>query len=128
MEQESVITKASRHITMVQDMRTYAISLKEIAKRHHKEKVKWANLTITEVADYAQNLGMPHFGSEQPGDLYYYSDLSVYVYGVAREYTDLETLTAYYYTEDIGKKGGNNVASLLLKKMKIQGWIEKKQN
>jgi hypothetical protein len=32
--------------------------------------------------DHAQNLGIPHFSGEQPGDTYYYFPLSVYYFGI----------------------------------------------
>jgi hypothetical protein len=28
-------------------------------------------------ADYAQNLGLPHFGAKQPADIYCFSELTV---------------------------------------------------
>ena len=65
------------------------------------------------VADYAQNMCLPNFASEQPGATYYYSPFNVYVFGVVD--ASIDSLTAYMYPEDIGKKGGNNVASLLMR-------------
>lgn len=67
------------------------------------------------VADYAQNLGLPHFGGEQPGDTYYFSPLAVYCFGVVDASRSPEVLHCFGYTEDQGSKGGNNVASLLLR-------------
>ena len=75
------------------------------------------------VADYAQNLGAPHFGGEQPGDSYYYSPLSVYCFGVVDVCGEEDILHAYGYTEDHGAKGGNNVASLLMKALQDLGWL-----
>ena len=66
------------------------------------------------VGDYAQNLGVPHFGGEQPGDTCYYSPLSVYCFGVVDVCGEQDKLHAYGYTEDQGGKGGNNVTSLLM--------------
>lgn len=75
------------------------------------------------VADYCQNLGLPHFGGEQPGDTYYYSPLAVYCFGVVDATATPDRLLAYGYTEDQGAKGGNNVASLLMKALKDLGWL-----
>jgi hypothetical protein len=35
------------------------------------------------ICDYAQNLGLPHIGEEQPADIYYISELSVNIFGIA---------------------------------------------
>jgi hypothetical protein len=75
------------------------------------------------VADYSQNLGLPHFGEEQPGDTYYFSPLSVFVFGVVDVSYTPEKLFAYGYTEDQGLKGGNNVASLVMHALKSFGWL-----
>ena len=75
------------------------------------------------VADYCQNLSIPHFGSEQPGDTYYFSPLFVYVFGVADVSGEKSKLLAYGYSEDQGGKGGNNVASLLIKAIEDLGWL-----
>jgi len=76
------------------------------------------------VVDYAQNLGLPHFGGEQPGDTYYYSPLAVYCFGVVDTSCTPEVLHCYGYTEDHGTKGGNNVASLIMKALSDFGWID----
>jgi hypothetical protein len=75
------------------------------------------------VADYAQNLGLPHFGGEQPGDTYYYSPLAVYCFGLVDASQSPEQLHCFGYTEDEGAKGGNNVASLIMKALKDMNWI-----
>ena len=62
---------------------------------------------------------MPVFQSEQAGCSYYFSPLTVNNCGVvdhAHTYPDgkvSEHMHAHVYTEDIGKKGSNNVVSLM---------------
>jgi hypothetical protein len=67
------------------------------------------------IGDYAQNLELPHFGAEQPHDIYYFSALTVNIFGLADVTKFPTTMHAYGYLEDKGGKGGNNVASLLIK-------------
>jgi hypothetical protein len=68
----------------------------------------------TFVADYCQNMGLPHFGLEQPGETYYMSPLNVYTFGVVDCSTVPAHLAAYIYLEgEAQKKGGNGVVSLL---------------
>lgn len=75
------------------------------------------------VADYSQNLGLPHFGTEQPGDIYYFSPLSVFIFGITDVSCTPEVLHACGYTEDQGLKGGNNVASLIMHTLQHLGWL-----
>ncbi len=73
------------------------------------------------VVDYGQNMELPVYNQEQPGVTYYYNSLSVYNLGVvnhAHEYpTDegKEHMYVHIYHEGVGKKGANNVASLIMK-------------
>jgi len=76
------------------------------------------------IGDYAQNLELPHFGAEQPQDIYYFSAITVNVFGIADVTRSPTHMIAYGYTEDQGSKGGNNVASLLVKGLHDLGWIQ----
>ena len=75
------------------------------------------------MADYCQNLSIPYFGGEQPGDTYYFSPLFIYVFGIADVSEEKAKLKAYGYSEDQGGKGGNNVASILMQALRDLGWI-----
>jgi hypothetical protein len=63
------------------------------------------------VIDYPQNMYLPNFAAEQPEETYYYSPLNAYVLGIVD--TSINQLAAHTYFEYDGKKGGNNVASLV---------------
>ena len=63
---------------------------------------------------------LPVFNDNQPGCTYYYSPLGVYNLGVVNhdDYGDgefKEHMYAHVYHESDGKKGANNVASLIMK-------------
>ena len=81
--------------------------------------IVWPNNTVCLCGDYSQNLSLPNFGGEQPGDTYYFSPLSISCFGLVNHSTEI--LTAYVYPEGVGKKGGNNVASLIFKYLKENG-------
>ncbi len=86
------------------------------AKKDHSEKVH------TFVVDYGQNMELPSYNSEQPGTTYYFSPLTVLNLGVVNHthmYNDgrvSEHMHAHLYHEGVGKKGANNVASLIVKR------------
>ena len=77
--------------------------------------------TYTFVVDYGQNMEIPVFNDKQPGPTYYYSPVGVYNLGVvnhAHVYNDGtigKHMYAHVYNETVGKKGANNVASLIVK-------------
>ena len=53
------------------------------------------------IANFLQNLGTPHFGEEQPGDMYYFSPLSVFQFGIADVTQTPTQLLTYAYTKDV---------------------------
>jgi hypothetical protein len=67
---------------------------------------------------------LPIYNSEQPGTTYYFSPLTVFNLGVvnhAHTYNDghvSEHMHAHLYHEGVGKKGANNVASLIVKTLR----------
>jgi hypothetical protein len=58
-------------------------------------------------------MALPHFGGKQPGETYYFSPLGIYCFGMVDP--TVNKLFAHLYSEGLGKKGGNNVASLIMK-------------
>ena len=78
----------------------------------------------TFVVDYGQNMELPVFNNEQPGITYYYSLLTVNNLGMinhAHEYENREVkehMYAHIYHEGVGKKGANNVVSLIVKTLR----------
>jgi hypothetical protein len=75
----------------------------------------------TFVVDYGQNMELSSYNSEQPGCTYYFSPLTVFNLGVvnhAHEYNYgrmSEHMHVHLFHEGVGKKGANNVASLIVK-------------
>ena len=70
-------------------MRFKCVTFAKRKKNAHACKdnnVPFLERKITKVGDYAQNEGVPHFGCKQPGDIYYFSPLSVYIFGIVRLY------------------------------------------
>jgi hypothetical protein len=117
---EELVKTAARHVEMAQQQRA-------LYQQKRKAAIDTAGLPLEErtlcfVADYAQNMYIPNFAAEQPGATYYYSPLSCYVFGVVD--AAIDQLLAYMYTEDTAKKGGNNMASLLMHHLDQHGIIQ----
>jgi hypothetical protein len=108
---EEIILAAASHVDKQKKQRDLFNELKAQA-RSYLDKPKPLQVR-TFVADFAQNMGVPNFAAEQPGKAYYLSPLNAFVFGVVDCCTDKTTLAAHTYFETDGKKGGNNVASML---------------
>lgn len=119
LESEELILAAAKHVEMEQTQRKYFQDLKQQAfdgRDLPREKRRFAF-----VADYAQNMGVPNFAGEQPGETYYFSPLNGYVFGVVDCSTKPTQMAAHTYFEMDGKKGGNNVASMMWNELERQG-------
>jgi hypothetical protein len=87
-------------------------------KKDHSRRV------YTFVVDHGQNMELPVYNKEQPGCTYYFSPLSIFDLGVVNHayvYDDghvSEHLHCQVYHEGVGKKGANNVASLIVKALR----------
>jgi len=89
------------------------------------EKKPWSKMQDVFIADYCQNMECPYFDLSQPGDTYYFSCISVFCFGISNVGIKDHPLRAYIYLEGEGKKGGNNVASLLMKHLNETGCVDK---
>jgi hypothetical protein len=69
-------------------------------------------------------LSLPNFGQEQPANIYYYSPLTVNVFGCTNLMQNPTEMTAYGYTEAEATKGSSNVSSLLLRAIEHFGWLQ----
>ena len=98
------------------------MSLAKDAKNHYDNNVCWPNRKYSFCSDYCQNMDIPHFGQEQPGETYYYSPLNINCFGCC-DFAKSK-LDAFLYDEGEGKKGGNNVCSMLYKKLEDDGIVE----
>eukprot|EP00957_Ditylum_brightwellii_P134810 10278462-Ditylum_brightwellii.AAC.1 len=70
-----------------------------------------------------QNLNLPNFKGEQPGDTFYLSPLTVLLFGVVDNATENGNghMNAYIWQEFEGERGANNIASCLMKDLQLRG-------
>ena len=122
-KQEKLVMDAAHHVDMARKQREHFREKKEEAYQDRLLEKPPHESVITWVADYAQNVSVPSYCGEQPGDTYYYSPLNTYVFGIADCSTKPTELTAHVCTEDSGKKGGNNVASMIYHELERKGFV-----
>ena len=123
-EREVLLLECAIHIRMAHAQRSlYQVKVSE-AIASAKAGAAHENRIYTFVVDYGQNMELPIYNFQQPGCTYYYSPLSVYNLGMvnhAHAYEDgvvKEHMYAHVYHEGVGKKGANNVASLIIKTLR----------
>jgi hypothetical protein len=109
---ESILLKAALHVQQ-------AMVQRKLANNKIQQAMDTADLPHLErhycfIADYSQNMELPFGGESQPGDSYYFSALKINVFGIVDCSIFGSKLSAHVYHEGVGKKGGNNVASLLV--------------
>jgi hypothetical protein len=118
-----MINKAVRHVRMAKAQHYYLRDSVTAANLDANINATHYDKHYVFICDYAQNIEVPFLGDQQPGETYYLSPKSVYVFGMvdmAHKYNGVvqsvgEHLHAHVYPEKEGDKGSNNVASLIMK-------------
>jgi hypothetical protein len=77
------------------------------------------------VSNNAQNMPLPHYGGGHPGEIYYFSAVTINLFGIFDLSRTPNKLKYYAYRELTGKKVRNNVASLLIQDLHDKSWIRK---
>jgi len=125
LEYEKIILDASKHIEDAVKMQNYANKKMHESLQDKIDNKPWSKMRGVSIADYCQNMECPYFGLWQPGNTYYFSLISVFCFGVSNVGIKDHSLRAYIYLEgEEGKKGRNNVASLLMKHLSETGCID----
>ena len=101
-EQEVSILKLSRHVKAARAQRLLLQKKQKEARDSHYNGADTDNKIRCLVVDYAQNMELPWFGEEQPGEIYYYTPLNVFLLGVVDVVDD--TLHAHLYHEGQAKE------------------------
>ena len=108
------VVDAAEHAKEAQGLREKADKQIQEAIEDHENNQPHEDARCVIIGDYCQNCGIPHVGTHQPGDTYYYSPLKCYVFGIVDCCVPGGELHAYPYHEVMGDKGGNNVASFFM--------------
>ena len=121
-ERGLLILDMAEHVREWKVQREFVRTKMEEAKLDLAQNIQWPYKRYVFVGDYCQNMGLPYFGNEQVGDTYYYSPLTIYIFGMTNYATEI--LNAYVYHEGEAAKGGNNVTSLVWKNFETEGIIK----
>ena len=130
---ERLVLTLARHVTAARLQRKLVIH-KITTARKYAANPESNKKVYTLVVDYCQNLQYPWYGERQPGETYYYPHVRVYCLGIV-DVADITVtangepdakLHAHLYSEGEGDghKGGNNVASLIMKQLEAFGWLK----
>ncbi|OEU05772.1 hypothetical protein FRACYDRAFT_258320 [Fragilariopsis cylindrus CCMP1102] len=121
------MVKVGRHIEEARSMRDLLGDLHAEAQKCTEDGVDDEEMCIVLIIDFCQNMEMPSFNGTQPGETYYYSPMTVPTLGIVDGNTKENILYAYIYSEAEGNKGGNVVASLIMKYLSDRGLLDGKK-
>ena len=126
---ENMLLRAGKHIQMANAQRHLYQALELKAVTNSKEKVMHQHRTYTLFVDCGQNIECPFYAAEQPSIIYYYTPLIVYVLGCvdhAHAYScdDAKAHMHAHVYDGVGRKGSNNVCSLIMKTHHHMGIIK----
>ena len=79
---------------------------------------------VVAIVDFCENVQLPSHKKDQPGEIYLFVPLNVFVLEVWACNSLKDHLHACMYTEVEGGKGGNIVASLIMKYLLDQGLLD----
>jgi hypothetical protein len=125
IEQENILEAAGNHVRQAKGIRHFVQHATEYVVHCRCEEVPHADREYVIVCDYAQNTRLPHCGGEQPGEIYYFSPLTINLFGIFDLSFTPNKLNCYAYREFTAKKGSNNVASLLMQDLFDKLWLRK---
>lgn len=131
---EQAILEAALHVRMASAQRLFANEKIAEARDDRMHKRPHSESVYTFIGDYCQNMNLPHFGKEQPGETYYYNPLNLEGYGfvdVSRgtpvtqgKKEEADHLYFHCYREGEGAKGANCVASMIMKSLRLIGLLQ----
>jgi hypothetical protein len=110
--------KVVMHVNEAKSQREFANLIEANARQDEISNVPHRLRRRALLIDYAQNGGLPNLCNEQAGCAYYYSPLTLFIFGIVFIMASGYHLYAHVYSEDKGKKGGNNVVSMLHAQLK----------
>jgi hypothetical protein len=117
-EMQKIANEIKQHLKDATSMRALCQKAIEEAKTATRD-----NVGDEDYACCRLNMEMPFFGKDQPGETYYYTPKTINLFGIVDCNPVKEVLYAYGYGEEHGGKGGNNVASLLMKHLEDRGLL-----
>ena len=124
---EQKLSIARLHVLQYQAQRNLVNCVISTAKSDIENNVPSIFRRKVITIDMGQNLGLPNFEGEQPGDTYYFSPLTVLLFGIVDNATDdgFDRMDAYIWREQDGDRGANNICSCLYKYFKMRGWLQR---
>jgi hypothetical protein len=77
IERETILEVAGNHVCQAKGMRHFVQHATESAVHCRNEEVTHADREYFIVCYYVRNMPLPHYGGEQPGEIYYFSPLII---------------------------------------------------
>jgi len=122
---DRIIAEAALHVKQACDQRRLCNSKIKEAEDDLAANKSFEDSHQIIICDFGQNIGCPQAGESQCGDTYYMVALNVFIFGIVNTAIPGGVLDAWVYHEGQGKKGGNNVTTLLMMDLKKRDGCER---
>jgi hypothetical protein len=97
LDQERILEAAGYQVKQAKEMRGYVQQQNAAGIECRTSEVPHQDRTYVIVCDYAQNLPLPHYGGERPGEIYYFSALTIKLFGIVDLSLSPNKLKCYAY-------------------------------
>ena len=125
-EYESVVEELKVHVKHYEMQRKMANDVQKLAIDNITNLLPSLHRRQVLIIDMGENLAIPNFAADQPGDTYYLSPLTIYLFGVAfKESEKVTQMNAYVWPEYEANHGAHNICSCLLKDFKNRQWFQR---
>jgi hypothetical protein len=125
LETQKLANEIKQHVEDVTSMRARCRTVMEEAKTATKHNVADKEMVKPLVANCCQNMELPFFGKDLPGDTCCCTPKTINLFGVVDcNSSEKDILCSCACGEDHGGKGRNNVALLLMKCLEDRGLLD----
>ena len=123
LKRATLLSKLRKHNEEARSIRKPARILVQLAKEGTTNNVEASKIRIVIIVDFYQIIQISSFLKDQPGAVYCFVPLNIYCLGIVDYNSIKDHLHAYMYSKAEGERGGNEVATLIIKYLSDKGYL-----
>ena len=120
----TLLAKLRKHIEEARSMQKLARELVRYGKVCTIGNLPPLRMRVVIIVDFCQNIQILSFLRDQPSAVYFFVPLNVYCSGIVDCNSIEDHFHVYMYSDAEGGKGGNEVATLIMKYLSDKGYLD----